>query len=144
MTRLEENKLLADFIGLDYNYTVCDNCDKKNPESFPNGLTKCCSTYDPEHKNAFYQTWDENGKKVYSIGKVSRHFTLKEEDLCFDSDWNELMKVVSKLWEVTDMDDIRDLSLFLVGADIENGFEECVELVELFNFYQEEVKKENS
>jgi hypothetical protein len=51
----------------------CDNCGKLWPKTFPNGrLTKCCSTYDIEHPNAFYGTQDEKGVKVFSIGKVRR------------------------------------------------------------------------
>lgn len=48
----------------------CDNCGKLNPKTFPNSrLTKCCSTYDLSNKNSFYQTYDKNGIRVYSIGK---------------------------------------------------------------------------
>jgi hypothetical protein len=49
----------------------CDNCGKWWPKLLPNGrLTKCCSTYDIEHPNALYGTKDEDGVKVFSIGKV--------------------------------------------------------------------------
>ena len=51
----------------------CDNCGKLWPKTFPDGrLTKCCSTYDNNHANAFYSTKDENGIKVFSIGKVRK------------------------------------------------------------------------
>lgn len=51
----------------------CDHCGMKNPKTFPNSkLTVCCSTYDPDNKNAFYSAIDSKGVKVFSIGKVTQ------------------------------------------------------------------------
>lgn len=53
----------------------CDNCGKLHTKTHPNSrLTLCCSTYDKDHKNAFYNTVDKYGNKVYSIGKA---YTVK-------------------------------------------------------------------
>jgi len=49
----------------------CDNCGRRNPETFPDSqLTKCCSTYDKKNELAFYNGKDEEGNVVYSSGKL--------------------------------------------------------------------------
>lgn len=72
------------FFRVERKICFCDNCGKHNPETFPNSrLTKCCSTYDKNHPNAFYGTYDENGEKVFSIGKV----IFETQILCFPLSW---------------------------------------------------------
>jgi hypothetical protein len=88
---IKRNEAIALFMG-NNGSLYCDHCRKPYPETFPNGrLTKCCSTYDKGHKNAFYSTMDESGSVVYSIGKRT------SRDLKYHSSWDWLIPVVEKL-----------------------------------------------
>ncbi len=67
----------------------CDNCGKKNPQTFPRSrITVCCSTYDIEHKNAFYGTVDAEGVKVYGMGKMSTETKFLTFPLVWRGFWN--------------------------------------------------------
>jgi hypothetical protein len=95
---IKRNEAIALFMG-NNGSLYCDHCRKPYPETFPNGrLTKCCSTYDKGHKNAFYSTMDESGSVVYSIGKRT------SRDLKYHSSWNWLMPVVRKIEEQEEID----------------------------------------
>jgi hypothetical protein len=92
---IENNKLIAEFMGFEYSYDYCDNCGMKNPELAGKSprLTKCCSTYDKNNALAFYNTEDSEGKTIYSCGKKSR----QTEPLVYHCNWNQLMKVINKI-----------------------------------------------
>lgn len=92
MEKREENKLIANFMGKRYDYLICDNCGKIDPELLtPNTrsrFTKCCA----------YDRPDIQGNLIhFSEGKtLSPHGSLSS-DLKYHTSWDWLMPVVEKI-----------------------------------------------
>lgn len=109
MFNLEGKKLIADFLGIEYDFTECDYCGRHNPETFKySRLTKCCSAKkigeDEEGnyiwdkpKNFFYAVPPQgDGIEYTSIGKNVTSYYNKLDNFNLDT-WDTLMSVVEKI-----------------------------------------------